>query len=66
MTLIGFTTLTIDPSIFINQRKIIITLYVNNILVFGKDKKSINITKTKLKAFYPIKDSELVKKILRI
>jgi hypothetical protein len=66
VTLIGFTILTADPSIFVNQRGIIITLYVNNILVFGKDKKSINAIKTKLKAFYLIKDLGIVRKILRI
>ena len=66
VTLIGFIASTIDPSIFINQRGIIIALYVNNILVFRKDKKSINATKTKLKAFHLMKDSGLMKKILRI
>ena len=49
-----------------NQRGIIIALYINNILVFRKDEKSINATKTKLKAFHPMKDSGLVKKILGI
>ena len=58
VTSIGFTVSTTDPSIFINQRGIIIALYVNNILVFGKNEKSINTIKTKLKTFHPIKDLE--------
>jgi hypothetical protein len=66
VTSIGFTVLTADPSIFMNQRGIIIALYVDNILVFRKDKKSINAVKTKLKAFYLMKDSGMVRKILRI
>jgi hypothetical protein len=66
VTSIGFTVLTADPSIFMNQRGIIITLYVDNILVFRKNEKSINAVKTKLKAFYPIKDLGIVRKILGI
>jgi hypothetical protein len=49
-----------------NQRGIIIALYVDNILVFRKDKKSINTIKTKLKAFHLMKDSGMVRKILGI
>jgi hypothetical protein len=66
VTLIGFTISTTDPSIFMNQRGIIIALYVDNILVFGKDEKSINTIKTKLKAFHLMKDLGIVRKILRI
>jgi hypothetical protein len=66
VTLIRFTVLTADPSIFMNQRGIIIALYMDNILVFGKDEKSINAIKTKLKAFHLIKDLGIVRKILRI
>ena len=66
MTLIGFTASTTNPSIFMNQRGIIITLYVDDILVFGKDEKSINAIKIKLKVFYLMKDLGIIKKILGI
>ena len=39
---------------------------MDNILVFGKDEKSIYAVKTKLKAFHPMKDSGIVRKILGI
>jgi hypothetical protein len=66
VTSIGFTPSTADSSIFINKRGILIALYVDDILIFGKSNKEIDLIKGKLKAFHPMKDSGLVSKILGI
>lgn len=63
---IGFKPSTADSSVFINDRGIIIALYVDDILVFGKATKDIKQVKEKLMEFHPMKDFELVKKILGI
>jgi hypothetical protein len=61
---IGFKPSTADSSVFINERGVIIALYVDDTLVFGKATKDIDWTKRKLKRFHPMKDSGLAKKIL--
>jgi hypothetical protein len=63
---IGFKSSTADSSVFINERGVIIALYVDDILVFSKATKDIDWTKKKLKEFHPMKDSGLAKKILGI
>lgn len=63
---IGFRQSTADPGVFINERGIIIALYVDDILVFGKDIKDIESTKDQLKSFHPMKDSGPAQKILGI
>ena len=62
----GFRQSTADPGVFINDRGIIIAVYVDDILVFGKDFKDIDSTKDMLKKFHPMKDSGRVRKILGI
>ncbi|KAF7174279.1 hypothetical protein CNMCM6106_008468 [Aspergillus hiratsukae] len=66
VTTIGFKPSTADSSVFINNRGIIIALYVDDILVFGKDTRDIEKVKDKLKSFHIMKDSGLVTKILGI
>ncbi|EED18962.1 conserved hypothetical protein [Talaromyces stipitatus ATCC 10500] len=66
ITSIRFKPSTADPGIFINERGMIIALYIDDILVFSKDEKAIRLTKKKLKEFHPMKDSGRVNKILGI
>ncbi|ODM21277.1 hypothetical protein SI65_04330 [Aspergillus cristatus] len=56
---IGFKPITADPSVFINGRGLIIAVYVDDIVIFGKDVKDINVVKQKLKEFHPMTDSGL-------
>lgn len=64
---LGFRPITTDPSIFINGRGVIIALYVDNIIIFGKEGSSeIEAIKEKLKRFHPMTDSGLVTKLLGI
>ena len=63
---IGFRQSTADPGVFINDRGVIIALYVDDTLVFGKDIKDIESTKDQLKSFHPMKDSGLAQKILGV
>ncbi|EEA19268.1 hypothetical protein PMAA_015260 [Talaromyces marneffei ATCC 18224] len=66
VTSIGFKPSTADPGAFINERGTIIALYMDDILVFSKNEKAIELTKEKLKEFHPMKDSGRVNKILGI
>ena len=66
VTSTGFKQSSADPGVFINDRGIIIAVYVDDILVFSKDPKDMDSTKEKLKGFHPMKDSGLVNKILGI
>lgn len=63
---IGFKPTTADPSIFINNRGLIIVLYVDDIIIFDKEGSAIDAVKEKLKQFYPMTDAGLVKKMLGI
>ena len=63
---IGFKPTTADPSIFINNQGLIITLYMDNIIIFGKEEGKINTVKKKLKKFHPMTNAGLVKKLLGI
>ncbi|ODM15243.1 hypothetical protein SI65_09184 [Aspergillus cristatus] len=63
---IGFKPITADPSVFINGRGLIIAVYVDDIVIFGKDAKDIDVVKQKLKEFHPMTDSGLVRKLLGI
>ncbi|KAL1952680.1 hypothetical protein VTO42DRAFT_4454 [Malbranchea cinnamomea] len=63
---LGFKPTSTDPSVFINSRGIIIALYVDNILIFGRNTDLITLVKEKLASFHPMKDSGLVTKILGI
>ena len=63
---IGFRPSTADYSVFTNDRGIIIALYVDDVLVFGKTSNEIDSVKRKLKSFHEMKDSGLVNKILGI
>jgi hypothetical protein len=66
VTSIGFRQSTADPGVFINDRGVIIALYVDDILIFGKDIENIESTKDQLKSFHPMKDLGLAQKILGI
>jgi hypothetical protein len=63
---IGFKASTADPSVFVNDRGLIIALYVDDILIFGKDSRNIGPTKRRLMEWHPMKDSGLATKILGI
>jgi hypothetical protein len=62
----GFQPITADPSVFTNNRGLIIALYVDDIVIFGKDLNEIDVVKRKLKEFHPMTDSGLVKKLLGV
>src|SRR5699024_5195433 len=62
----GFKSTTADPSVFINARGLIIAVYVDDILILGKDTREIDEIKRKLKDFHPMTDSGLVRKLLGI
>jgi hypothetical protein len=66
VTSIGFQQSTADPGVFINDRGVIIALYVDDILIFSKSTKDIESTKDQLKRFHPMKDLGLATKILGI
>ena len=63
---LGFRSITADLSIFINGQGLIIAVYVDNLLIIGKELAEINNLKAKLKAFHPMKDGGLVNKLLGI
>lgn len=63
---IGFNPISADPSIFISKRELIIALYVDDIVIFGRDEGEIKAVKEKLKEFHPMTDGGLVKKLLGI
>ena len=63
---IGFSSITADPSIFTNNRRLIIALYVDDIIIFGKNEAEIEAVKKKLKTFHPMTDGGLVEKLLGI
>ena len=62
----GFRQSTADPGVFINDHGVIIALYVDDVLVFAKDLKAIQMTKDMLKSVHTMKDGGLVTKILGI
>jgi hypothetical protein len=62
----GFQQSTTDPRVFINDRGIIITAYIDGILVFGKSSKDIKNIKNHLCSFHEMKDGGRVNKILGI
>lgn len=49
-----------------NKRGLTIALYVDDIVIFGKDQDEIDVVKRKLKEFHPMTDAGLVKKLLEI
>lgn len=61
---LGFKPTTADTSVFINGRGLIIAVYVDDIIIFGKNVKDIETVKTKLKELHPMTDSGPVKKLL--
>lgn len=63
---IGFKSTTADPSIFINNKRLIIALYMDDIIIFSKKKGEINTVKKKLKKFHPMTNAGLMKKLLGI
>ena len=63
---IGFKPTTADPSVFINNWGLIIMLYVDDIIIFGKKEGEINAVKKELKEFHSMTDAGLMKKLLGI
>ena len=64
---LGFRPITADPSVFINDRGVILAFYVDDIIIFSKEGSGeIETTKEKLKRFLPMTDSGLVTKLLGI
>lgn len=56
----------VDPSVFINHWGLIIVLYMDNIVISGREEKEISKVKKKFKEFHPITNSGLVNKLLGI
>ena len=63
---IGFRPITVDLSVFINNRGLIIALYMDDVVIFGCEEKEISEVKKKLKEFHLMMDSSLVNKLLGI
>lgn len=63
---IGFRPITADPSVFINGRGLIAAVYVDDVIIFGKDANEIDTVKQRLKEFHPMTDSGRVQKLLGI
>ena len=63
---IGFRPITVDLSVFINNRGLIIALYMDDVVIFGCEEKEISEVKKKLKEFHLMMDSGLVNKLLGI
>lgn len=62
----GFLPRTANHSIFIDQRGVIIAVYVDDILIFAKHDNEVTGVKRKLIDFHPVTDSSRVNKILGI
>ena len=62
----GFKQSTADSSVFIDENRIIIALYVDDMLVMGRSDDEIKRVKSGLKEFHPMKDYGLATKILGI
>ena len=64
---IGFDQLYSDPCVYINKTtEIIIAMWVDDLIIFGKDMTSINALKAQLKAEYEMKDLGELKYFLGI
>ena len=61
-----FLPTTAESSIFIDQCDVIIALYVNDLLIFAKDKSDIEWVKKLIKKTHSMKNIEKVLKILSI
>lgn len=62
----GFKPSSADSSIFVNQRGMIIAIYVDDVLIFGKKGGDINRYKKGMMSFHQMTDSGLVSKILSL
>ena len=62
----GFLPTTAEPSIFIDQRSVIIALYVDDLLIFTKDKSDIKRVKKLIKKTHSMKNIGEVLKVLGI
>lgn len=56
----------IDISVFIHSQEIIMTLYVDNMLILAKSLKKIEWIKSQIKKIYIIKNLGVILKILGI
>jgi hypothetical protein len=62
----GYKQSSADPGVFINERGLIIAVYVDDILIFSRHPTDITRTKQLLQAFHPMKDGGQVSKVLGI
>lgn len=62
----AFKPTSAGAGVFINKRGTIIALYVDDLLVFGKDEWVITPVKKRLNDFHPMRDSGRVAKVLAI
>src|SRR5438045_7885666 len=54
---IGFEQTYADPCVFVNpQTGVILAMWVDDLIIFGKDNKSVNDVKTALNGEYKMKD----------
>ena len=63
---IGFEPTTAEPSIFIDQRGVIIALYVDDLLILAKNESDIERVKKQIKKAHLMKDMGAVSKVLGI
>src|SRR5947199_3698728 len=55
-----------DASVFIHSHDIIVTLYVNDMLILGKNLKKVKQVKNKIKKLHVMKNLNFISKILEI
>jgi transposase InsO family protein len=63
---IGFEPTTAEPSIFIDQRGVIIALYVDDLLILAKNESDVKRVKKQIKKAHLMKDIREVSKVLGI
>ncbi|MGI4816548.1 MAG: reverse transcriptase domain-containing protein [Janthinobacterium lividum] len=61
---IGFTSLPSDESIMINQSRVIIGIYVDDLLITGEDNEEIEKVIDQLKKRFPMKDLKEARNVL--
>ena len=66
LQILDFESLTAESSIFIDKKNVIITLYVDDFLIFFKNKSDIEQVKKQIKSVHIMKDMREVSKILDI
>ena len=66
LQILDFESLTAESSIFIDKKNVIIALYVDDLLIFSKNKSDIEQIKKQIKSAHIMKNMRKVLKILSI